>query len=276
MSAMMGPRKPGSAGILFYHRIAPKISGLPEPGLNVTPDRFRLQMEGLLERGFSFLSLRALVTMAAEGRAVPEGATVVTFDDAFAGVHRWALPVLRDLKIPATVFAVTRYLEEPATPMHFDMWGMAHHREAPADTWRSMTWEECREAEATGLVEIGCHTHAHENFTGRPDELDLDLNSAQAAYRSHLGGPRTLFAIPYGDPNLGQVDSDMLATIKRHGHECALTTTLGLVEPGQSPFGWKRLEVVDQDNGGTLAAKIEGWYDWMGAVKTAVHRVSPW
>ncbi|MFT4604166.1 MAG: peptidoglycan/xylan/chitin deacetylase (PgdA/CDA1 family) [Rhodothermales bacterium] len=276
MSAIMGPRKPGTAGILFYHRIAPKVAGLPDPGLNVTPDRFRIQLEGLLERGFSFCSLRDLVTMASEGREVPGGTTVVTFDDAFAGVYRWALPVLRALKIPATVFPVTRYLDEPAGPMHFDMWGLAHHREAPADSWRSMTWAECRAAEATGLVEIGCHTHAHENFAGRSEELDQDLSAAQAAFLAELGGPRTLFAIPYGDPNLGQVDNEMLEVIQRHGHACALTTKLGLVEQGQSPFGWKRLEVVDQDTGGTLAAKIEGWYDWMGAVKTAVHRVSPW
>lgn len=272
---MLGSRKPGSAGILFYHRIAPRQQGLPEPGLNVTPDRFRLQMEGLLERGFQFLPLRRLLHLAEEGIPFPRGAVVVTFDDAFAGVFRWALPILKDLEIPATVFAVTTYVGR-LVPMHFDMWGIAHHSSAPEDTWRSMTWDECREAEATGLVEIGCHTHAHHNFSGKPAEFRQDLRTAQRHFGAELGGPRPMFAIPYGNRQLGQLDDELLQTARSEGLNCALTTSLGLVEPGQSPFGWKRLEVVEQDSGATLAAKVEGWYDWMGTVKTAVHRVSPW
>ena len=271
----MGRRRPGSAGVLFYHRIAPRLPDLPEPGLNVTPDRFRIQMEGLLERGFEFISLRQLIDVFQAGKRAPERCVVVTFDDAFAGVYRWALPVLSDLAIPATVFAVTNYVGR-TVPMHFDMWGIAHHGEAETDWWRAMSWAECREAESTGLVEIGCHTHTHHNFTGRVDDFIEDIRTAQHMFTEQLAGPRPLFAIPYGDPQLGQVDGALLKAAKDAGLACALTTQLGLVEPGQSPYGWNRLEVVERDNGATLAAKVEGWYDWMGAVKTAVHRVSPW
>ncbi|MFT5142180.1 MAG: peptidoglycan/xylan/chitin deacetylase (PgdA/CDA1 family) [Rhodothermales bacterium] len=275
MSAVMGSRKPGSAGILFYHRIAPRIGGLPDPGLNVSPDRFRLQIEGLLERGFSFISLRTLIELTEAGKQIGEKTAVLTFDDAFAGVYRWALPVLVDLQIPATVFVVTRYAGQ-TVPMHFDMWGLAHHLEAPDTTWRSMTWEECRSAERTGLVEIGCHTHAHDNYAGKTTAFREDIRVAQSILKEQLGAERRLFAIPYGDPQLGQVDDQLLEAAQQEGLHCALTTQLGLVERGQSPFGWKRLEVVEQDSGATLAAKIEGWYNWMGAVKKAVHRVSSW
>jgi peptidoglycan/xylan/chitin deacetylase (PgdA/CDA1 family) len=275
MSAVMGSRKPGSAGILIYHRIAPNVEGLPEPGLNVSPDQFRFQLEGLLERGFRFISLRTLIERTEAGKRIGEKTAVVTFDDAFAGVHRWALPVLVDLEIPATVFVVTQYAGR-TVPMHFDIWGSTHHAEAHHDTWRSMTWEECRSAEKTGLVELGCHTHAHDNFTGKIQAFREDIRKAQSIFKEQLGAERRLFAVPYGDPTLGQVDAQLLEAAQQEGLLCALTTRLGLVEPGQSPFGWKRLEVVQQDSGATLAAKIEGWYDWMGAVKTVVHRVSPW
>ncbi|NNE69524.1 MAG: polysaccharide deacetylase family protein [Rhodothermales bacterium] len=275
MSAAFGSRRAGTAGILFYHRIAPRITGLPEPGLNVTPDRFRLQMEGLLERGFEFVSLRLLIQLAAAGQPFPERAVVVTFDDAFAGVSRWAVPILSDLRIPATVFAVTDYVGR-TVPMHFDMWGIAHHEQADPDWWRSMTWEECVEAEKTGLIEIGCHTHSHHNYSGKLDEFRADIATAQARFRENLGAPRNLFAIPYGDRRLGQVDDGLLQAAEDAGLICALTTTLGPVAPGEAPFGWRRLEVVERDNGATLAAKVEGWYDWMSTVKSAVHRVSPW
>lgn len=275
MSALMGSRKPGAAGILFYHRVAPRYAGLPAPGLNVTPDRFRLQLEGLLERGFHFVPLRGLIAQMEQSGGVPPRTVVLTFDDAFAGVHRWVLPVLKDLEVPATVFAVTEYVGR-TVPMHFDVWGCLHHSRAPEVSWRSMNWFECRAAEATGLVEIGCHTHSHRNFTGDVDRFCEDIALSQRLFETHLGGPRPLFAIPYGDRSLGQVDDRLLQAARQAGLACALTTSLGLVEPGHSPFGWKRLEVVEADNGATLAAKIEGWYDWMGAVKGAVHRVSPW
>ena len=275
MSAMMGSRVQGGAGILFYHRIAPEITGLPAPGLNVTPSQFRLQMEGLLERGFHPVSLQELLDLHASGRPFPGRAVAVTFDDAFAGVHRWAVPVLERLGIPATIFLVTRYAGS-VQPMHFDMWGMTHHAQAPTETWRSMTWEECREAESTGLITVGCHTHAHDNYTGQPEAFRTDLAAAREEFQKNLGGPRRLFAVPYGNPSLGQVDRGLLTIAREEGMACALTTTLGLVRPGASPFGWPRLEVVEQDTGATLAAKVEGWYNWMGAVKNAVHRVAPW
>ncbi len=275
MSAILGNRKAGTAGILFYHRIAPRVDGLPEPGLNVTPSQFRRQVEGLLSRDFRFVSLRLLIDRMASGDPIPAKTAAITFDDAFAGVHRWALPVLRELEIPATIFAVTEYVGR-TVPMHFDMWGLAHHEQAMDLTWRSMNWAECREAEESGLFEIGCHTHSHLNFTGNEKAFVEDIQAAQRAFSRELGGPRPLFAIPYGDPGLGQLDRDLLKSARRQGLTCALTTRIGVVEPGQSPFGWKRLEVVQGDTGATLAAKVEGWYDWMGTVKGAVHRVAPW
>jgi peptidoglycan/xylan/chitin deacetylase (PgdA/CDA1 family) len=45
--------------------------------------------------------------VAAERREIPPRAVAVTFDDGYAGVHRHAFPILRELCIPATVYLAT-------------------------------------------------------------------------------------------------------------------------------------------------------------------------
>ena len=40
-----------SFGILMYHRVTPPVEGVPPPTWNVTPERFRRQLGGLLARG---------------------------------------------------------------------------------------------------------------------------------------------------------------------------------------------------------------------------------
>ena len=49
---------------------------------------------------------------------------------------------------------------------------------------------------------------------------------------------------------------------RESGFICALTTETKSVVPTDSPFGWGRYEVVESDTAETIAAKLEGWYDW--------------
>ena len=46
-----GRRAAPGFGILLYHRVAKVANGAPAPTWNVTPDRFRAQIEGLLAAG---------------------------------------------------------------------------------------------------------------------------------------------------------------------------------------------------------------------------------
>lgn len=101
LNRLLGPRS--GLGILTYHRVTPVVPGLPKPLHNVTPDTFRRQLTGLLERGFAFWSLSRLLDAAEEGADPPPKTVVVTFDDGYASVLTEAWPVLKDLGIPATL-----------------------------------------------------------------------------------------------------------------------------------------------------------------------------
>ena len=239
-------------GILTYHRVSPIVPGFPAPTCNVTPTNFRAQLAGLLDRGYKPWPLRTVLAWAAAGNEVPADAFVVTFDDGYENVYRHAWPVLQELNVPATVFLATAYLgSDDAFP--FDDWAGAGS--APPEAWRPLRPSQCAEMHASGLIELGCHTHTHQFFRGRPRTMAADLETAADALRDYFGLTDVTFAFPYGD-----ADAEMVQVVRAAGRLCALTTEMDMVRPGADPFGWGRFNVTDSDTAGFLASYLGGWY----------------
>lgn len=102
-------RKSGSrVCILNYHRILEA----PDPLLKSEPDvdTFRWQME-LLAECFNVLPLYDAVRALPDG-SLPPCAVCVSFDDGYRSTHDLALPILRELGLPATVFVTTGCMGE--------------------------------------------------------------------------------------------------------------------------------------------------------------------
>lgn len=276
MHLVFGSRAGDRFAILMYHRVAQARAGAPAPTWNVTPSRFRAQMTGLAARGFRFSSLRSVVADAVAGRKIPAGTVVVTFDDGYANnyVHAW--PVLRELGIPATIFVASAYVGSGA-PFPFDRWSTDNAATLPAEDWLPLTWEQCREMEAWGLVEIGSHSHRHLDFRGDAAAFRRDLDESRAELAAGLGAARRdlLFAFPYGGRAEGHASEALMAVVREAGLACALTTETELVSASSSPFGWGRLEAVGSDSPATLAAKAAGWYEWMGVAREAFRMLAP-
>ena len=104
---------PGEAGrrrlcILNYHRILAQ----PDPLLDSEPtvETFRWQM-ALLAKCFNVLPLHDAIGMLGT-RDMPPRAVAITFDDGYRSLHDLALPVLREFKLPATVFITTGHIDQ--------------------------------------------------------------------------------------------------------------------------------------------------------------------
>lgn len=118
--------------VLIYHRVLPAR----DPMYPYDPDAgaFRQQMTTLRE-DFRVLRLGdALEALA--GQRLPERAVAVTFDDGFADNCECALPVLRDLGLPATFFVASGYLGNGCM---FNDAVIEACRGAPAGTWDTGT-----------------------------------------------------------------------------------------------------------------------------------------
>jgi peptidoglycan/xylan/chitin deacetylase (PgdA/CDA1 family) len=254
LSRVFGSCAGEGVGILTYHRVALGAGRGPAPTWNVTPRRLREQLQGLLARGYRPWPLRELLKGARKGRAFPRRAFVVTFDDGYENVYRHAWPVLTELRVPATVFLATAYLDS-AAPFPFDDWPEAGSERVPPETWKPLTTPQCAEMLASGLVELGSHTHTHEVFRDRPDALRQDLLVSATVLRERFGVTEPTFAFPFG------IAGPALATAARQaGMPCSLSTEAALVRRGSDPFTWGRFGIDDSDSAATIAARLDGWY----------------
>jgi peptidoglycan/xylan/chitin deacetylase (PgdA/CDA1 family) len=105
--------------VLTYHRVAPRDGLVGFPGLvSATPDRFAEQMEHLAQR-YSVIDMTDVLA-ARTGRALPRRSVLVSFDDGYRDFAEHAWPVLRRLRLPATLFVPTAYADENAPAFWWD------------------------------------------------------------------------------------------------------------------------------------------------------------
>jgi peptidoglycan/xylan/chitin deacetylase (PgdA/CDA1 family) len=269
LNRLCGSRAHGRMGIVTYHRTAPCVRGLPAPMHNVTPDRFRAHVVGLLKRGYDIRPLEDLLRASSQGKRLPPRTIALTFDDGFESVYTHAWPVLRELGVPATIFLATGYLGTQH-PFPFDLWGQDHFTTAPPFTWRPLSLAQCHEMADDGLIAFGAHTHTHRDLRGRPDELYTDLQRSVDIVREEFALQQVTFAFPYGSPHLGFAGSTMADAARRTGVICGLTTDCTLIGPDTDPFAWGRFNAFSWDTAETLSAKLSGWYTWAAQLKRRI------
>ena len=98
--------------VLTYHRIGrlEESPGMSPATLSATAESFADQMRMVVRR-FQPVSLEQVLASLDGGPSLPTRAVLVTFDDATECFARHAWPVLRELRVPATLFVPTAFPE---------------------------------------------------------------------------------------------------------------------------------------------------------------------
>jgi peptidoglycan/xylan/chitin deacetylase (PgdA/CDA1 family) len=273
LNALLGARVPFPLSILVYHRVAPRLSHVPAPPLNVTPGRFRRQIAGLLARGFRFWSLERALDCCRQGGTVAPRAVVLTFDDGYASVFHYAWPILRNFGVPATIFLATAFVGS-SDPFPFDLWGQKHKGRVPTEAYLPLALPQCRAMRRQGFVAFGAHTHTHQDFRNRSQDFRRDLQTSVDLVKSWFDLQEVPFAFPYGRRCLGYVSEDLIAAAREAGVCCGLSTECQPVGSRADPFQWGRYNVYDWDDAATLGAKLAGWYCWAVKLQERFFRVT--
>jgi peptidoglycan/xylan/chitin deacetylase (PgdA/CDA1 family) len=247
----------------MYHRVASVPRGNSLPDYLVPLERFRRQMQGLMSRGYTPWPLRKALACHTAGRPIPPKTFVVTFDDGYECLYRDAWPVLREMRIPATVFLVTSFLDSDR-PLRAANGAERNPVRTSCPLQRSLSTPQCNEMHSSGLIELGSHTHTHADFRGRPGVFRTDLEASLDALRGRFDLAAATFAFPFG-----HCSQELTKQARDAGVLCALTTCDQLVAPCSSPFDWGRFSAEPYDTAATLAAKLDGWYS---ALQSVWHR----
>lgn len=174
LRATQATTKPSKEIVIFvYHRF-----GDPRHlSTNISLNIFENHLKYLKDNGFTILTLSDALDKKIEDG---ERLAVITIDDAFSSFYENAIPVLKKMQVPATLFVNTKTVG--------------------AEDY--MSWDQLREVRKQG-IEIGNHSHSHAYFLNAGENyLDVfrqDVDSARMLFKENLRVQPALYAYPYGE-----------------------------------------------------------------------------
>lgn len=167
--------------VLLYHHVGFPTEETRKMAITVSPAKFARQMRWLRWRGYTTIATEQWFAWYARGESLPKKPLLLTFDDAYADLMKYALPVLEQQGLKSVVYVITRKSEE-------------------SETWEGMpvmTLEQIRYWSAHG-VEIGAHTRTHPDLTVASDHQASDEIAGSKEDLINAGLNPLSFAYPYG------------------------------------------------------------------------------
>ncbi len=136
--------------VLMYHDFQEEISKEQESAV-VHPDLFEDQLRILLASGYTPISFKDLDAYIRGEGGLPLKPIIITADDGYLSNYETAFPILKKYNVPATFFVTTRYVGVDTMSPHF-------------------TWDQAKEMEESGLIDIQSHSHGHILLSTIPDD----------------------------------------------------------------------------------------------------------
>ena len=165
--------------VFVYHDIVEDASQIEYDYMQTTAKQFEKQITGLMKLGYKPISYEDLVAYKNGEKAIPKWSFLITFDDGYTGVYKYAFEIAKKYNIPMTSFEIS---DTVGIPGYY-------------------TWDEAREMKESGLMSIYLHGYTHIEYDKEtPERVLSDTNKAQEDLQNQLGDNNILkvFTYPYG------------------------------------------------------------------------------
>lgn len=175
--------------VIMYHDVVPH----KQVWFDLTTREFEAQMQAIKDAGGTVVPLSDVVDHLKSGKALPPKSIALTFDDNTSGIYENAFPIMRKFGYHSTQFVHTGKVGVKTEKGH-------------------CTWDQLREMQESGLVEIGSHTVDHPADLRKlsPVEVRTQLTDSKAAIEKEMGKPCRYFAYTEGngDEKIAQIVAD--------------------------------------------------------------------
>lgn len=154
----------------------------------ITPNEFAKQVAWLADHGYVGIRASDWIAWRRNGVVLPPKPVLLTFDDGYAGVGRYGLPILERYGFGAVTFVVTRRIGNRNT------WDESNgYKGAPL-----MSTDDIVRWSSRGF-EFGCHTRTHPDLTLlKGQELEREIVGSRRDIAALLGEAPASFAYPWG------------------------------------------------------------------------------
>lgn len=229
--------------VLMYHRVGLTQNDW-EARYGITPANFRAQMQKLAAAGYRAITLDDLIAWLDRRKPLRDRSIVITFDDGFLGVKDHAMPVLRELNWPATVFLVSDLIGQR------DEWTRASN---PSGQTHPLLSADDILAMQTEGFSFHSHTRSHLSLPKLDDgELASQLEGSRSALQRLLGHSVDYIAYPFG-----HLDERVEAATRAAGYTAAFSTQPGFNRQDVNRFRIRRLDVFGTDTPAMLLRKVK-------------------
>ncbi|MBI3301750.1 MAG: polysaccharide deacetylase family protein [Deltaproteobacteria bacterium] len=224
--------------ILVYHRFGPVVAD----SMTVTTPVFASQLKYLKENGYMVIPLRQFVAYRlGNAPPPPPHSVVITVDDAHQSVYSHMLPLVRQYRIPVTLFV---------------------YPSAISNASYALRWEQLRELKETGLFEIQSHTYWHPNFKQEKKRLppeqyeklvERQLAKAKETLESKLGIHVDMLSWPFGI-----YDDELIKKAVEVGYITAVTLDRRHASTSDHIMALPRYLMTDGDRGKAFERLLSG------------------
>ena len=199
--------------ILMYHSISYEKGNT----VRVPKENFRQQMKYLKDNNYTTLNLDELYIYMKTGKIISKKPIVITFDDGYIDNYTNAYPILKELKLKATVFVITDTID---TDKNY------------------LTSNEIKSMDANNM-RIESHTASHEHLTkiSYSDNIKT-MTSSKAKLEKILNRKINYIAYPYGE----YTENTIKAT-KESGYKLAFSTDYGWIDKNDNIYSLGRIFV---------------------------------
>jgi peptidoglycan/xylan/chitin deacetylase (PgdA/CDA1 family) len=229
--------------IIMYHSFSPGGWGF------IDPLTFKRQVQ-LVSSAYDIVGLRRHVDDLSVS-APTQRQVVLTIDDAYEDFFTLAYPILRELRVPATLFVPTGYIGR-----HND-WEEGRHVKL-----RVMTAAQLRALDPA-LITVGSHSVDHRVLAGLSRQaMSREASRSREELEQLLGRSVTFFAYPFG--GLATYTSSTQEALRAAGYRAAVTTRTGTYGSRDGLFELRRIELYRCDTAEVLS-RLAGDRDWRAA-----------
>jgi len=258
--------------ILTYHQVSLRLNRgavrhapLAVEKYILSPQAFSSQMSWLAGRGYTPISLEALLACRRGEDVLPNKPVMITFDDGYQDLIRYAVPILQKHAFPAIFYLVAGLVGQTNAWM-----------EGPGEI-PLMDWDEARQLIDSGF-QIGSHSMHHPKLAEIPlEDVRNELADSRHLLELRLGCEIRHLAYPHGAYN-----EAVQRIAGETGYHSAVSIRIGLSNLTDDVYALQRVPMSRQDSMLDFICKLRtarnfrksfklARRNWRGSLKRAMH-----
>ncbi len=185
--------------VMLFHQVNEKS--------NVKPAELEAYFSWLSANNYNTVTVKEIDRIFQSNKKLPKKTVVLTFDDGYYDNYEIVFPLLKKYNLKAVFFVNTLFIKDK-----YERTGIIHEnsdqvnarlirqyfKQENTQSNQYVSWEEMRDMEASGLVDIQCHSHRHgmvfsnTQFKGVVDASFIS-SGEYFVYDGHVQGGEPLF-----------------------------------------------------------------------------------